>query len=179
MNCRRRERKTLKRPWTRFLASVSLAILALLMPPRYGGQVRSSRNQPTAVTANSERVNETRMAGLLPGKSKLRRGEVLFGKSSIIRDANGHTATWAGCDGYQLVVESDTDGTVTSVKAERLLGFKPPAGCGYPMPDVGAWKTSRGLRLWSSHEDVLKLYGKPDSVSPSTKRSEEHTSGTP
>lgn len=158
----------MRRVWTRLLASASLGATSALLLISVAAEMARSQNPIKNRAPRAVRTNETRLAGLLPGKTSARRAHELFGTSSV-ENRQDHTSTWADCNGYQLVVESDEAGIVDSVRIEYLLPSRKPDGCGLPGPNEVSWKTGRGLRLWSSSSDVVSLYGKPDSVSPSTK----------
>jgi hypothetical protein len=72
-----------------------------------------------------------------------------------------HGSTVAGiCHGID-----SGDRRVVVIRAANWSESKTECAAQPPSP----WKTGRGLRVWDSTSAALKLYGEPDSRSPSTK----------
>jgi hypothetical protein len=150
------------------LASVSAIVILLAVvfgaePPASQAQTAPHQNKRSA-----SKFNETRLAGLVPGRTTLRRARAIIGQAGLDEDTKNHVTTWIGITGPTLEIETNERDIVVSVRLEHPLeGWRSDAL--NALPDLSKWKTSRGLALWSSSKDVLRLYGKPDSVSPSTK----------
>ena len=148
----------MKRAWTRFWASVSLLQLAA---SGAAPQTKTLR-KPVA----SVRAAESRLAGLLPGQTLLKRAETLLGAPQE-RDARSSSARWDHCSD-DLIAEADSAGVIQTIRVTRHLGQQRPRDCAAADPPA-SWATGKGLRLGDSAKRVEGLYGKPDSVSPSTK----------
>src|SRR5215831_7251951 len=150
MNYQARERKTLKRAWMRFSASVSLLSLATTITT---AQTTTTR-QPVA----SIRASESRLAGLAPGQTRLARAEAVLGKP---RDRESGSARWRRCD-EDLVVEADSAGLIETIRITRHLGREPSENCPV-VADGTSWATGKGLRLGDPAARAVRLYGRPDS----------------
>jgi hypothetical protein len=148
----------LKRGWTRLWASVSLFTLFA------AGTVaqRKTLQKPVA----SARAAESRLAGILPGQTTLRRAKLLLGDPRE-KDQAGGSVRWSRC-ADDLILETDAAGLVQTIRVTRHLGQQPAANCTESVSPT-KWTTGKGLRLGDSLAHVVRLYGKPDSRSPSTK----------
>ena len=144
--------------WTRFWASVSLALLVTAGTSAQTATI----HKPVA----SFRASESRLAGLLPGQTRLARARVLFGKPRE-RDGQSSSVRWNRC-GDDLVVETDSVGVIETVRLTRHLDQRRLEGCTAAVTAT-KWATGRGLGLGDSAARAIKLYGQPDSRSPSTK----------
>jgi hypothetical protein len=148
----------LRHGWTRFWASVSLALLVTA-----GTSAQTTTiHRPVA----SFRASESSLAGLLPGQTRLARARVLFGKPRE-RDGQSSSVRWNRC-GDDLVVETDSVGVIETVRLVRHLDQQSLEDCTAAVT-TAKWATGKGLRLGDSAARAIKLYGKPDSRSPSTK----------
>ena len=126
---------------------------------------------PLQTTNGLQRRNETRLAGLLPGRTSITRAQAILGKSTV-EDAQNHSAAWRSCSGDLLYVDSVDKGIVQQVRAEKARTPKRENGCSFTGSSESQWSTRLGLRLGSPAPQVLQLYGEPDSRSPSTKDGE-------
>jgi len=142
----------------RFSASVSLLSLATTGTT---AQTTTTR-QPVA----SIRASESRLAGLAPGQTRLARAEAVLGKPRE-RDRESGSARWRRC-GEDLVVEADSAGLIETIRITRHLGREPSENCPV-VADGISWATGKGLRLGDPAARAVRLYGRPDSRSPSTK----------
>jgi len=152
----------LKRAWTRFWASVSL--LSLI------AATLSASPQKTAIrsAARADRDNEWKLAGLLPGHTALSRAEAVLGEASQ-DERDGRSLTWHTCSRDGLTAEADEKGIIQTIRVFRTLTMEGKPDCYKAVRGTAKWATGKGLRLGSPLSQVLQLYGKPDSRSPSTK----------
>jgi len=126
---------------------------------------------PLQAKTAAQRRNETTLAGLLPGRTSIRKAQAILGKSTI-EDPQNHSAAWRSCSGDLLYVDLDNTGIVQQVRVEKTRTAKPESGCRFAGLSESKWSTRLGLRLGSPATQVLQLYGEPDSRSPSTKDGE-------
>ena len=152
----------MKRGWTRFLVSVSLALLLASTGSPQGRNVRKF--------SPGERDYEWKLAGLLPGHTLISRAEALLGPP-VEKDPANRSALWIACGGHNLTVESDVKGIIQTVRILKPLPLGETRGGGCTNTSVSDSKlaSGKGLRLGDPTDRVLQLYGKPDSRSPSTK----------
>src|SRR5262245_8142354 len=120
----------------RFWASISLA---LLTSAGTAAQTTALR-KPVA----GFRAAESRLAGLLPGQTRLPRAKALLGKP---RDQDGQSGSlrWNRCSD-DLVVEADSSGLIETIRITRHLSQQPAKGCAVAAAAT-KWATGRGLRL--------------------------------
>lgn len=148
----------MKRGWTRFLASVSLCTLFA-----QGTVAQSKAREKPAAGA---RASESTLAGILPGQTSLKRAKLLLGDPRE-RDAASRSVRWSRCSD-DLILETDAVGLIETIRVTRHVGRQQAGTCGEAAFSA-KWATGKGLRLGDSLQRVLRLYGKPDSRSPSTK----------
>jgi hypothetical protein len=148
----------LKRAWTQFWASASLFSL---LPAVAAAQTKTLREPVPSV-----RASESTLAGLLPGQTRLARAKVLLG-SPREKDAASSSVRWNRCSD-DLIVETDGGGLIQTIRVARHWSPKQTADC-TDAPAATKWGTGKGLRLGDPVARAEKLYGKPDSRSPSTK----------
>jgi hypothetical protein len=148
----------LKRGWTRFWASVSFVALA---SGTTAAQTTTIHKPVAAI-----RASESRLAGLLPGQTRLARAKTLLGKPQE-QDGKSSSVRWDRC-GDDLVVETDSDGLSETIRMTRQSGQEAVENCSKGITAT-KWATGKGLRLGDSAARAIQLYGKPDSRSPSTK----------
>jgi hypothetical protein len=145
----------LRRGWTRFLASASalwLVSLAVTMT----AQDEKKKSSPA-------RANELTLAGLRPGLDSSTRAKRLYkGLSSSASESN-ELSFESSCPREKLTVELDGYHRVQTVRVGIVFRD------GECMVTSGHLRTGRGLQLTDTANRVLRLYGKPDSRSPSTK----------
>ena len=142
----------------RFSASVSaLSLFAV-------GAVAQTKSLPKPVA--SARAAESRFAGILPGQTTLTRAKLLLGNPRE-KDQAGSSVRWSRCFD-DLILETDPAGLIETIRATRHLGQQQPTTCTEAV-SATTWATGKGLRLGDAAARAVQLYGKPDSVSPSTK----------
>jgi hypothetical protein len=146
----------LKRGWTRFLVSVSLAALGFA---GVAAGARSRRDQ------DSLKQNELRLASLRPGRDTIAKARSLYGKPKS--GAKGDTTfSWTtDLRSERLTVTTDSQGLIQEIRAERRDDVVVMDGDPLRSP----WRTGKSLAIGDPAGRVEKLYGKPDSRSPSTK----------
>jgi len=142
----------------RFWASISFVLLTSA----------GTAAQTTALRkpAAGFRAAESRIAGLLPGQTRLPRAKALLGQP---RDQDGQSGSlqWNRCSD-DLVVEADSSGLIETIRITRHLSQQPAKSCAVAAAAT-KWATGRGLRLGDATASAIRLYGQPDSRSPSTK----------
>ena len=146
----------MRRAWTRLLAGISAACLAL----GAAAVAQSVSAKPTA-----RRANETTLAGLRPGLDRARRAVILYKKPDGTADKYNELTWTSTCFRQLLVVEKDVSEKIETVRATQASWMKGDCGPLGPSP----WQTGRGLRLGDPAGKVVELYGEPDSRSPSSR----------
>jgi hypothetical protein len=146
----------LKPGWTRFLASASALWLVSLA-------VTTAAQDEKKKSPSATRANELTLAGLRPGLDSSARAKRLYkGLSSSLTESN-ELSFESSCPKEKLTVELDGNHRVQTVRAGIAI-------CdGDCTVRNGHLRTGRGLQLTDTANRVLRLYGKPDSRSPSTK----------
>ena len=113
------------------------------------------------------RNNELTLAGLHPGKSTKTRASALYKPFGAPRSEDA-ASFWIDSDSCEKVtLDFDEKGVIQTIHV-GINVFNGQKSCQLVGPGVG-WKTGKGLTLRASCADVAKLYGEPDSRSPSTK----------
>jgi len=142
----------------RLWASISLALLLAAAKPVPA--------QGTAGAAAKKRVNELTLAGMHPGRDKVRRFFSVYGKPQTGKPDYLQASWRMDCRKESLHVNADGSGRIAEVRVEfheRLMA----TDC---VPERRSpWRTGKGLTTGDSVSRVLGLYGEPDSWSPSTK----------
>jgi hypothetical protein len=149
----------------RFWLGVSTMFSAVLLTTPSGG---ADQHNVSPVLHPLTRSNESRLAGLLPGRTAISTAENLLGKASI-KDTDNRSIVWQSCMGDELIVDLDDRGIVQLIRAVKSLRETRKVGCENENSSASKWTTGKGLRVGSSARRVLQLYGEPDSRSPSTK----------
>ena len=129
--------------------------------------------KPAAKQARAKRANEVTLAGLRPGRDNIAKARQLYG----VRDAGSSKAysaevwefTYAPSTFIYLIVTADKQETIQTV---RVLQDHPD-GIGYPLKysKIPSRRLASGLgaAVGDSCFAVEKLFGEPDSRSPSTR----------
>jgi len=149
----------------RSLARSSAAMLAICAVAMAAG---AQAQKQAAKKVAAKRANELTLAGLRPGRDRVGKASQMFRKFKVTGESElkaGQILWSDACRHQTLQVDLDTDNKVRVIRAtlpERMM-----ADCS--KQSLGPWKTGRGLRVGDSTSRVLKLYGDPDSRSPSTK----------
>jgi hypothetical protein len=145
----------------RFWVSVSLLLIMCVAANCRG------RSSYSFAQARKKRANELSLAGLRPARDEVNRAFVLYKKPDLRSENGEHQQRWSDiCYKTILSVDGDASHKIQIVRvseADWLIG-----DC-VPTIPPSPWVTGRGLRVWDSSRHVIKLYGEPDSRSPSTK----------
>ena len=142
----------MKPGWMQFLASVNLA--ALLTPAAYGQHAGNA-------IVKAARNHETTLGGMVPGRTSFRQAAAILGKATV-------GSSWRARGGDEITVDLDEKKLVQTVRMTRDASAE-NGDCPGCVIEGQVWKTGLGLRLGSPEDLVIRLYGKPDSRSPSTK----------
>jgi hypothetical protein len=141
------------------------ALLALCFAAVHLNELAQS---PAVTQPKKKRFNELQLAGLRPGRDSLSRAHRLYGKPFNI-DTEGEI--WRDfCHRMQLVI--DYDDATKKIQTIRVSYSALPADCLVETPGP-SWFTSKGLRISDSVDQVINLYGPPDSRSPSTRGNQQ------
>jgi len=148
----------LKRGWTRLWASASAIALA-----GWGTATLAQAPEKKRVV---EHQNELSLAGLRPGRDTVHRARELYRSPNPRQGEDDTEMTWSdACGKRTLTIESDEGHRIQTVRASASSVTAGNCAQG----GVSPWSTGLGLRLGDSANRVTRLYGKPDSRSPSTK----------
>ena len=147
----------MKRGWTRFWVSASLAALGFAGITTGPPSLRADQN--------SLKRNELRLASLRPGRDSVARARSLYGKPKS--GAKGDTTFFWTTDlrSERLTVTTDSQGLIQEIRAEHREDLVIMDGD----PQYSPWRTGKNLAIGDPATRVEKIYGKPDSRSPSTK----------
>lgn len=161
----------------RFWASVNL--VALLLVGAIAGLASVSAQTEKSGRAQSEpakpstprKFNELTLAGLRPGRDKAAKALQLFGKPDE-RSEDQQTLVWSfarALAAYSLHLDEDKSDVVQFIRVS--LGDRPSGAVTSKHAPLTArtWSTGRGLAVGLAASEVTRLYGEPDSRSPSTK----------
>ena len=149
----------MKRAWTRFWLSASaLTILASLSG--------ASSKQAPRPAGRVTRKNELTLAGLRPGRDGVEKAVGLYRKPDIGKNGASQFSWEQGCRKETLHITTDSRGTIEEVRVEFhenvvVLDCVPEGR--------SSWRTGRNLVTGDAVSRAIKLYGEPDSRSPSTK----------
>jgi len=143
------------------------ALCCLLLIPTF--LFAQSGHTATAMKVSAHRANEFTLAGLRPGRDTLTRASELYRKADDTGAAKDEQALWTDkCRQERLVLDYDETKTVQVIRVTGLADPQPSCGASATTA-VSHWKTGLGLRIKDPTEKVVKLYGEPDSKSPSTR----------
>lgn len=143
------------------------AVCCLLLAPTLIAAQSSHKTAATKVSAH--RANEFTLAGLRPGRDTLARATGLYRRADDSGTSKDEQAFWSDkCRRERLILDYDEAKTVQVIRvtglAEQQTGCNDP-----PSTALSHWRTGLGLRIKDPTEKVVKLYGEPDSKSPSTR----------
>jgi hypothetical protein len=143
------------------------AICGLLLVPT--GIAAQSAHKPVATKVSEHGANEFTLAGLRPGRDTLLRATGLYRKADDSDSAKDEQAFWTDkCGRERLILDYDETKTVQVIRVMALA--EQQTGCSdRPSAALSRWKTGLGLRIKDPTEKVIRLYGEPDSKSPSTR----------
>jgi hypothetical protein len=154
----------LKRVWTRFWLCVNAAALLCTAPAGIAGGAGVSKRQ-----------NELSLAGLRPGRDKLRTATNVLGPyyRKVVPDADDVVA-WVDKGKHRLVrVELDKDGVIQSVTVSVIdplieQASDPKKEPDTPLPSLKL-ASGRGIRVTHNVcSEVENTYGPPNSEGPSS-----------
>jgi hypothetical protein len=152
----------------RFWGSVSLLLL-VMAGTTFGQAPGAASTSPKP--AVQRRFNELTLAGLRPGRDAVSKAIRLFGKPDT-SSADKQTLGWSfeGGDGaFYLSLDVDKAEVVQFIRVSSDDG---PSGVNLPKHRTftnHTWESGRGLSAGAGCGQVVRLYGEPDSRSPSTK----------
>jgi hypothetical protein len=146
----------LRRGWTRFSASVSALWLVSLATSAQAQREKTTKSSPV-------RANELTLGGLRPGLDSSVRAKQLYKGLSYPASESNELSFESSCPKEKLAVELDGNQKIQTVRVAIVFWD------GDCMVTNGHFRTGRGLQLTDTVTRVLRLYGKPDSRSPSTK----------
>jgi hypothetical protein len=144
----------------------AIGSLALLLSLSASAQAPAPTKSPAA---KPRRVNELTLAGLRPGRDKAAKAIQLLGKPNATSSDN-QSLNWFLRDGRGalfLNLDLDRANVVQFIRVwyeEHSELFDPR-----PASSPRDWQSGRGLAVGVPSSRVLRLYGEPDSHSPSTK----------
>ena len=149
----------MKPGWMRYWASVSALLLI-------GWAIGASAQQSGKGAGAIKRTNELTLAGLRPGKDTPASAISKYRKPSNQGSSDAEYSWNDECRHEILFVEMGRSNTIQEIRVVSGLDWS-KFECAAPARS--SWKTGRNLALQDSADLVVKLYGKPDSRSPSTK----------
>lgn len=163
----------MKPAWMKFWLCVSTAAVLLWVAP--AGIAGGDREEP-------KRKNETTLAGLRPGKDKLRTAVNVHGPyyRQVVPGANDVVAWVDGTKHRMVRLELDKDEVIQSVTVSAIDALideprDPKKEPETPLPSVKL-TTGRGVRISRNVcSEVEYTYGKPNSSGPSTQHGNELT----
>ena len=148
----------MRRAWTRLWASASVFALA-------AGAAAALAQAPEKKPALEHR-NELSLAGLRPGRDTVHRARELYRQPDRFEGQENSEMAWSDlCRSQTLTIETDEAHRIQTVRAG--VSGAPAGKCGASA--FSPWSTGLGLRVGDPANRVTRLYGKPDSRSPSTK----------
>ena len=139
---------------------VSVSALLLAVPAIEANHQNAHRQHA------SPRANELTLAGIRPGRDKIGRVFGLYGKPKTGRKGETEFSWEVHCQPESLFVTTDQAGMVQAIQVELRQDLL-ELDC-ERKPEI-SWKTGRKLENGELASRVIKLYGEPDSRSPSTK----------
>jgi hypothetical protein len=112
-----------------------------------------------------EHKNELSLAGLRPGRDTVHRARELYREPDRMEGQENSEMAWSDrCHKQTLTIETDEAHRIQTVRAG--VSVRPAGNCAAA---TSPWSTGLGLRVGDPTNRVIRLYGKPDSRSPSTK----------
>jgi hypothetical protein len=138
---------------------INLAVLLLA-----AGSAAAQKTARGAVPKT--RANELTLAGMHPGRDKVRQFFSVYGKPHTGKPDDLQVSWRMDCRKESLHVNGDSSGRIAEVRVEfhenLVVTDCVPEG-------RSPWRTGKGLTTGDPLSLVLRLYGEPDSRSPSTK----------
>jgi hypothetical protein len=164
----------LKRGSMKFWLCVSVTLAApgfSASSPAPGAPLESR----SAAQAGAHRANETLLAGLRPGRDTFAVAEKRFKAKNLATNQDSDAKEWRdGCSGRAIRLELDGKSVIQSVTI-TTLGYQ-EGKCDERRADFlnpKNWVTGLGLRIGDSQDQIVGLYGEPNSSGPATKNGQE------
>lgn len=149
----------MKHGWMRSWASISAALFVCSL---VSGQTPSAAHR----AAKPRRVNEFTLAGLRPGFDRASRAIRKFKLPRATKEGPAVLAWEDDCRAESLFLDVDQNERIQSIRVTaKAKSLK--SSCG--IVTRSHWSTGHDLALRDAAVRVTKLYGPPDSRSPSTK----------
>jgi hypothetical protein len=158
----------------KFWLFLSLALAAL-------GTLTSSSTRGARVTFQASAkgathgANETVLAGLRPGRDTFAAAEKRFKVKNLSEDKDSGVKEWRDdCSGRAIRLELDSKSVIQSVTITTLASQE--GKCSEKKVDFldpKNWVTGLGLRIGDSQDQIVGLYGEPNSSGPATKNGQE------
>jgi hypothetical protein len=143
-------------------------VAILLTVPAAQSALCQSQNARATKAAAAHRTNELTLAGLTPGRGTIAQARQLYRKidpHSVTHDAQ---IVWQDpCRGQSLAMDFDSDHKIQVIRTTQIAVADNCVAAQAALPSP--WKTGHGLRIGDSASKALRIYGEPDSRSPSTK----------
>ena len=153
-----------------------LSLLLVTLPPLTSTSAPGAQtNSQSAAKAGAHPANETLLAGLRPGRDTFAVAEKRFKAKNLTDDKDSSIKEWRDdCSGRAIRIELDAKSVIQSVTITTL---SPQEGkCGEKKVDFldpRNWVTGLGLRIGDSQDQIVGLYGEPNSSGPATKNGQE------
>jgi len=153
-----------------------LSLLLVILPPLTSTSAPGAQtNSQSAAKAGAHPANETLLAGLRPGRDTFAVAEKRFKAKNLTDDKDSSIKEWRDdCSGRAIRIELDAKSVIQSVTITTL---SPQEGkCGEKKVDFldpRNWVTGLGLRIGDSQDQIVGLYGEPNSSGPATKNGQE------
>jgi hypothetical protein len=163
----------LKQGWMKFWLCVSLVVV---VPGSSRAGVHSIPRvlATRAGQAKAHSANETLLAGLRPGRDTLAMAKKRF-KSKELEDHDSGYQEWRDdCSGRAIRVDLNAQSVIQSITITMLATKQ--GECSQRRPDfldAKNWVTGLGLRLGDSEDQIVSLYGEPNSSGPAAKNGQE------
>jgi len=145
--------------------------LSLAVAAEYSSASGARSALQNAAKANAHGANETLLAGLRPGRDTFAIAEKRFKVKNLSEDKNSGVKQWRDdCSGRAIRLELDAKSVIQSVTITSLGGRD--GNCGEKRADFldpRNWVTGLGLRINDSQDQVVGMYGEPNSSGPATK----------
>jgi hypothetical protein len=160
----------LKHGSMRFWLCLSLALAVTGFPAQ--GTRRASQG---SAKMGAHGANETLLAGLRPGRDTFAAAEKRFKSKNLFDDKDSGVKEWRDeCSGRSIRLELDDKSVIQSVTI-TTLGSQ-DGKCGekkLDFLDPKNWVTGLGLRIGDSQDQIVGLYGEPNSSGPAMKNGQE------
>ena len=153
-----------------------LSLAALILTPGSGSAIPVGRMAARSVAQTAaHRANETLLAGLRPGRDTFAVAEKRLKGKNLSDDKDSGVKQWRDdCSGRTIRLELDSNSVIQSVTISTL-GYQ-EGKCADKRADFldrKNWATGLGLHIGDSQDQIVGLYGEPNSSGPATKNGQE------